>query len=164
MSIARILPSFLKPTLVRARIPGRARPMKCSSSRVMRIITGALAFFDSSAGIAVKIELGILLPNPPPVYSLMNTICSGGMPTHRATDATDCTVLWVDACIYSLPFCQYAIAERQTVYARVDPEHGAIGRVRRAVGRHPAGADRVHQRIYGRRIRQQDPKLDLHRY
>jgi len=36
---------FLKPILVRARMPGRARPMKCSSSRVIRIITGALAFF-----------------------------------------------------------------------------------------------------------------------
>ena len=29
---------------------GRARPMKCSSSRVMRSITGAPAFFASSAG------------------------------------------------------------------------------------------------------------------
>ena len=56
--------------------------------------------------MAVKIELGILLPNPPPVYSLMSTICSGGMPTQRATDAIVCTVLCVDACMYSLPFCQ----------------------------------------------------------
>ena len=33
---------------------GRARPMKCSSSRLMRIITGALAFFASSAGMIAK--------------------------------------------------------------------------------------------------------------
>ena len=39
---------------------GRAPPMECSSSRVMRIITGALAFFDSSAGIAIVIVPGRL--------------------------------------------------------------------------------------------------------
>ena len=37
-----------------ARKPGRARPMKFSSSRLMRIITGALAFFASSAGMIAK--------------------------------------------------------------------------------------------------------------
>ena len=47
--------------------------MYCSSSRVMRIITGALAFFDSSAATAVKTDDEPLLPKPPPVYSLMMT-------------------------------------------------------------------------------------------
>ena len=77
MSIAVIRPSFLKPTFTRDRIPGRARPMKCSSSRVIRIITGAFAFFDRRAGMAMKIDPGILLPKPPPVYSLIITTWLG---------------------------------------------------------------------------------------
>ena len=72
--------------------------MKCSSSRVMRIITGALAFFESSAGIAIEMAPGILLPKPPPVYSLMITTLSGVTPVQRATDATVCTVLCVEPC------------------------------------------------------------------
>ena len=44
-------------------------PMYCSSSRVMRIITGAFAFFDSSAGIVHDTAPVALLPKPPPVYS-----------------------------------------------------------------------------------------------
>ena len=43
----------------------------------MRIITGALVFFDSSAGIIMVTPPVILLPNPPPVYSLMKTILLG---------------------------------------------------------------------------------------
>src|SRR5690348_11230387 len=62
MSIAVMRPSLRNPTFTRARMPGRARPMKCSSSRVMRIITGALTFFDSIAGIAIETAPGILLP------------------------------------------------------------------------------------------------------
>ena len=87
-------------------MPGRARPMKCSSSRVIRIITGALAFFDRSAGMAIEMAPGILLPKPPPVYSLMTTTLSGVMPVQRATDATVCTVLCVEPWRNSFPFCQ----------------------------------------------------------
>ena len=65
-------------------MPGRARPIKCSSSRLMRIITGALSFFDSSAGITSVSAPVILLPNPPPVYSLMKTILSSSMCIQRA--------------------------------------------------------------------------------
>ena len=54
MSNAVICPSLEKPTFIRPWKPGRARPMKCSSSRLMRIITGALAFFASSAGMIAK--------------------------------------------------------------------------------------------------------------
>ena len=39
----------------------------------MRIITGAPVFFESSAGMMAEIALVILLPKPPPVYSLMTT-------------------------------------------------------------------------------------------
>src|SRR5262249_10209299 len=99
-------------TFVRARMPGRARPMKCSSSRVMRIMTGALAFFESSAGMHIDTAPGILLPNPPPVYSLIITTWLAGTPTQRATDETVCTVDCVEPCRYTLPFCQYAIAVR----------------------------------------------------
>ena len=77
MSTAVMRPSLVKPAFTRAITPGRARPMKCSSSRVMRIITGAFAFFESSAGMAMKIDPGILLPNPPPVYSLIMTTWFG---------------------------------------------------------------------------------------
>ena len=106
MSIAVMRPSLRKPIFTRAMMPGRARPMKCSSSRVMRIITGAFAFFESSAGIAIEMAPGILLPKPPPVYSLMITTLSGVMPVQRATEATVCTVLCVEPCRWSLPFCQ----------------------------------------------------------
>ena len=69
--------------------------MKCSSSRLIRIITGAFAFFDSSTGMISEMAPVILLPNPPPVYSLMTTTLSGSMPTQRATPGTVCAVLCV---------------------------------------------------------------------
>ena len=77
MSTAVTRPSLRKPILTRASNDGRARPMKCSSSRLMRIITGAPVFFASSAGTATVCVPGILLPKPPPVYSLMTTTCVG---------------------------------------------------------------------------------------
>ena len=65
----------------------------------MRIITGRpLSFFDISAGIAIDCAPGILLPNPPPVYSLISTSSSGFTPTQPATDATVrarlCVEIW----------------------------------------------------------------------
>jgi len=78
----------------------------------MRIITGPPIFFARSAGTATVYVPGILLPKPPPVYSLMTTICSGGTPTHCATDATVRITLCVEQCRYSFPFCQNAIAVR----------------------------------------------------
>ena len=44
------------------------------------------------------IELVILLPNPPPVYSLITTTSSGLLmfgPNQRAIAGTVCEVLWV---------------------------------------------------------------------
>src|SRR5271170_5357107 len=77
MSSAVMRPSFEKPTFMRPVMLGRARPMNISSSRDRRIITGALHFFESSAGMVSEIAPVILLPNPPPVYSLMKTTLSG---------------------------------------------------------------------------------------
>ena len=65
----------------------------------MRIITGAFAFFDSSAGIAMKTDAEPLLPKPPPVYSLMMTTFVGSMPTQRATASTVRIVLCVEQCM-----------------------------------------------------------------
>src|SRR2546426_503905 len=84
----------------------------CATWRPLRIITGPPIFFASNAGTATVCVPGILLPKPPPVYSLMSTICSGLMPTHRATDSTVRITLCVEQCRYSFPFCQYAIAVR----------------------------------------------------
>ena len=95
MSTAVMRPSLAKPTFVRDRMPGRARPIKCSSSRLTRIITGAFSFFDSSAGITRVSAPVILLPNPPPVYSLMKTILSSSMCIQRAIAATVWKVLCV---------------------------------------------------------------------
>ena len=92
-------PSLRKPIFTRECIAGRARPMQVSSSRVMRIITGALAFFDSRAATAVNTEDDPLLPKPPPVYSLMITTLAGSMPTQRATALTVRIVLWVEQCM-----------------------------------------------------------------
>ena len=61
----------------------------------MRIITGALAFFARSTGITSEIAPVILLPNPPPVYSLTTTTSSGGTLTQRDTPSTVCAVLCV---------------------------------------------------------------------
>ena len=73
----------------------------------MRIITGRpFSFFDSSAGIAIVCAPGILLPKPPPVYSLMTTTSVGFTPTQPATDAIVRDTLCVEPCRYSLPFCQ----------------------------------------------------------
>ena len=69
--------------------------MYCSSSRVMRIITGAFAFFESSAGIMHCTEPVARLPKPPPVYSVMSTTSAGSRRSHREIDATVCTALWV---------------------------------------------------------------------
>ena len=78
----------------------------------MRIITGALAFFESRAGMAIDTAPPPLLPNPPPVYSQISTTSSGLIPTHRATASTVRTTLWVEQWRCSLPFCQNAMALR----------------------------------------------------
>ncbi len=84
-----------KPTFIRPIRLGRARPMKVSSSRLMRIITGALAFFDNSAGIINEMPAVTLLPKPPPVYSLINTTLPRSIFSHLAMAGTVCAVLWV---------------------------------------------------------------------
>ncbi len=80
--------------------------MNVSSSRLMRIITGALSFFDSSAGIIIVTPPVILLPKPPPVYSLMNTTLFTSIFIQRAMAGRVCAVLCVPEWRYSLPFCQ----------------------------------------------------------
>ena len=65
----------------------------------MRIITGRpLSFFDITAGIAMVCAPGILLPNPPPVYSLISTSSSGLMPIQPDADATVRATLCVEPC------------------------------------------------------------------
>src|ERR1035437_7729555 len=89
MSSAMMRPSLEKPTFIRPSRLGRARPMKVSSSRLIRIITGALAFFDKSAGIIRDTPAVILLPKPPPVYSLIRPprAVAGQPPSpHRADE------------------------------------------------------------------------------
>src|SRR3989454_10045803 len=81
----------------------------------MRIITGAFAFFDNSAGIAIDTAPPPLLPKPPPQYSLINTIFDGSTPTHCASGSTVRTTLCVEPWRYSVPFCQYAIALRDSI-------------------------------------------------
>ena len=76
------LPSLEKPTFIRPIRLGRARPMNVSSSRLMRIITGALTFFESSAGMTSDTPPVTLLPKPPPVYSLIRTTLPGSMFNH----------------------------------------------------------------------------------
>src|SRR5258707_22028 len=49
----------------------------------MRIITGALAFFESRAGMAIAMQPGIRLPKPPPVDSLIGTESSAWRPNPR---------------------------------------------------------------------------------
>jgi hypothetical protein len=65
---------------------------------VIRSITGVPVFLAISAGIAMLCDPGILLPKPPPVYSLMSTTSSGLRPTRRAMFGTVCAVLCVEPC------------------------------------------------------------------
>src|SRR2546430_1509222 len=51
----------------------------------MRIITGAPAFFDRSAGITIEMAPAPLLPNPPPQYSLTSTMFDASMPSQPAS-------------------------------------------------------------------------------
>ena len=95
MSSAVMRPSFEKPTFIRPRTPGRPRPMKCSSSRLMRIITGAFAFFASSTGMMQRNGAGDLAAESTTGNSLMTTTFSGGTPTHRATPVT----VWAVLCV-----------------------------------------------------------------
>jgi hypothetical protein len=59
----------------------------------MRIITGAFAFLDNSAGIIIETPPVILLPNPPPVYSLMKTTLLGSIFSHLASTGSVRSVL-----------------------------------------------------------------------
>jgi hypothetical protein len=95
MSRPRTLPSLEKPTFILPMRLGRARPMNVSSSRLMRIITGALTFFERSAGMVSVTPAVTLLPNPPPVYSLIKTTLLGSMFNHLAIAGTVCEVLCV---------------------------------------------------------------------
>ncbi len=81
----------------------------------MRIITGAPACFESNAGIALDTAPAPLLPNPPPVYSLISTIFDASIPSHAASGSTVRETLCVDPFRNSLPFCQYAIALRVSI-------------------------------------------------
>ena len=55
-----------------------------------------------------------LLPNPPPVYGLMMTTSFGSMRIQLATAPTVWTTLCVEQWRYSFPFCQYAMAVRDS--------------------------------------------------
>jgi hypothetical protein len=105
-STAVMRPSLRTPIRTRAASAGRARPKKYSSSRLTRIITGCPVFLASNAGIAIVCVPGILLPKPPPVYSLMMTTACGSTPTHPATDSTVCATLCVEQCRKSFPLRQ----------------------------------------------------------
>ena len=72
----------------------------------MRIITGALAFFESSAGIAIETAPLPLLPKPPPVYSQIRTTSAWIDADPASDDGHVKATLWVEPCRYSLPFCQ----------------------------------------------------------
>ena len=97
--MATIRPSLLNPNLARAWMPGRARPKKFSSCRVTRIITGLPTLRESSAGIRAWMDEEILLPNPPPQYSVMSTRSVGSIPIHRAMPASVRAVLCVEQCM-----------------------------------------------------------------
>ena len=93
ISIAVIRPSRRIPSLIRACTPGRALPNEVSSRRVTRIMTGLPIFLDSRIGICACGYPLILLPNPPPVNSLMSTTSDGSIPAYRAIGPTARAVL-----------------------------------------------------------------------
>ena len=86
-SIAMMRPSFRKPIW-------RAPAVRARAADVGFLFAadphhhGRVGFFESSAGMAIERAPGILLPNPPPLYSLMKMTCAGSTPTHRATPPT----------------------------------------------------------------------------
>jgi hypothetical protein len=74
---------------------GRARPIKCSSSRLIRIITGVPVFFARSAGMMSVTDPVALLPYPPPQYSLISTMFCGSRLSQRAIEFT----VWIVLCV-----------------------------------------------------------------
>ena len=78
-----------KPTRARPTMPVRARPMQCSSSRLMRIITGCAGFLrqqrrnghrDGARALAAEAAAAVLADRA--------RLSSGSMPTHRAIGST----------------------------------------------------------------------------
>ncbi len=84
ISSARIRPSLEKPIFIRPCKLGRARPMKCLLFAADAHHHRRVGFLDSNAGMIMETPPVILLPNPPPVYSLMKTILSRSMFIHLA--------------------------------------------------------------------------------
>src|SRR4029453_5983763 len=80
----------------------------------MRIITGRPVFLESMAGTAMLWAPRALLPNPPPQYLETSTTRDGAIPPHRARNGNVWATLCVDPWRKSFPFCQYAIADRDS--------------------------------------------------
>ncbi len=79
------------------------------------IITGRpFAFRDRRAGTRSVTVPRILLPKPPPQYSLMMTRSSSSSPRAAAWARLVCETLWVEQWRKSFPFCQYAMALRDS--------------------------------------------------
>ena len=72
----------------------------------MRIITGALAFFEQQRRDRHRDGAAALAAESAAQYSLTSTMSSASMPTQRATGSTVRATLCVEQCRYSLPFCQ----------------------------------------------------------
>ena len=66
---------------------------------MIRIITGAFVFFDSSAGIDRADIAGDLAAEAAAGVFADDDDLLGSMPTHRAMAATVCTVLCVEQCM-----------------------------------------------------------------
>ena len=61
-----------------------------------------------------KSRLDFDLPNPPPQYSLTRTMFDASIASQLASGSSVRATLWVEPWRYSLPFCQYAIALRDS--------------------------------------------------
>ena len=75
-------------------------------------MTGRPILRDSTAGTAMIGTPAILLPKPPPQYSPIITTSSTSIPAMAATGPRVRSVLCVEPCRKSFPFCQYAMQER----------------------------------------------------
>src|SRR5439155_23028460 len=89
------VPSAETPALIFAVADGRLPVSRCSSFRSSISFTGALAAFASFAQMIPCASGPNLLPNPPPMYCVMQRTLVCGMPSACA----NCCALWITACV-----------------------------------------------------------------
>ncbi len=111
--IAVSVPSFFAPRRTVMRAAGALPVQRCSSCRSSIILTAAPACLASLQATPEKFvpsaEAASLLPNPPPMCSVMTVTFLRSMPRYSAMPSRTVDMLWVEAQIVSWSPSHFAI-------------------------------------------------------